>query len=59
MLETNGVLKKIVIDKSGANTAGIRAINKMLLGFGCPELHRHHIRPALAPTCCQHDLDFI
>ncbi len=24
------------IDKSGANTAGIKAINKMLKGFGCP-----------------------
>ncbi|WP_298855726.1 IS6 family transposase [uncultured Ruegeria sp.] len=36
MLETNGLPRKIVIDKSGANTAGIKAINKMLKGFGCP-----------------------
>ncbi|WP_170575970.1 IS6 family transposase [Ruegeria atlantica] len=36
MLVVNGMLRKIVIDKSGANTAGIKAINKMLKGFGCP-----------------------
>ncbi len=36
MLEGNGLPRKIVIDKSGANTAGIKAINKMLKGFGCP-----------------------
>ena len=36
MLETSGLSRKIVIDKSGANTAGIKAINKMLKGFGCP-----------------------
>lgn len=36
MLEINGLPRKIVIDKSGANTAGINAINKMLKGFGCP-----------------------
>lgn len=35
-LEVNGLPRKIVIDKSGANTAGINAINKMLKGFGCP-----------------------
>lgn len=35
-LEVNGLPRKIVIDKSGANTAGIKAINKMLKGFGCP-----------------------
>jgi hypothetical protein len=35
-LEVNGLPRKIVIDKSGANTAGIRAINKMLKRFGCP-----------------------
>ncbi len=35
-LEVNGLPHKIVIDKSGANTAGIKAINKMLKGFGCP-----------------------
>ncbi|WP_298856207.1 IS6 family transposase, partial [uncultured Ruegeria sp.] len=35
-LEVNGLPRKIVIDKSGANTAGITAINKMLKGFGCP-----------------------
>ncbi len=31
-----GLPRKIVIDKSGANTAGIKAINKMLKSFGCP-----------------------
>ncbi|WP_170432380.1 MULTISPECIES: IS6 family transposase [Ruegeria] len=36
MMEVNGLPRKIVIDKSGANTAGIKAINKMLAGFGCP-----------------------
>ncbi len=36
MLEVNGLPRKIVIDKSGANTAGVKAINKMLKGFGCP-----------------------
>lgn len=36
MLEANGLPRKIVIDKSGANTAGIKAVNKMLKGFGCP-----------------------
>ncbi|WP_264187381.1 IS6 family transposase [Ruegeria arenilitoris] len=35
-LEMNGFARKIVIDKSGANTAGIKAINKMLKGFGDP-----------------------
>ncbi len=35
-LSSNGIPSKIVIDKSGANTAGIKAINKMLKGFGCP-----------------------
>ncbi|WP_424830110.1 IS6 family transposase [Ruegeria sp.] len=35
-LEVNGLPRKIVIDKSGANTAGIKAINKMLKSFGCP-----------------------
>ena len=35
-LEVNGLPRKIVIDKSGANTAGITAINKMLKCFGCP-----------------------
>ena len=36
MWEINGLPRKIVIDKSGANTAGIGAINKMLKSFGCP-----------------------
>lgn len=35
-LEVNGLPGKIVIDKSGANTAGIAAINRMLKCFGCP-----------------------
>jgi putative transposase len=34
-LETNGMPRKIVIDKSGANTAGINEINRMLKRFGC------------------------
>ncbi|SLN39325.1 IS6 family transposase [Ruegeria meonggei] len=37
MLEVNGLPRKIVIDKSGANTAGLKAINKRrtrpMLGF--------------------------
>lgn len=32
----NGLPKKIVIDKSGANTAGIIEVNRMLKRFGCP-----------------------
>ncbi len=36
--EVNGLPRKIVIDKSGANTVGIKAINKMLKSFGCPIL---------------------
>ncbi|WP_298854136.1 IS6 family transposase [uncultured Ruegeria sp.] len=36
MLEVDGLPRNIAIDKSGANTAGIKAINKMLKGFGCP-----------------------
>lgn len=35
-LEVNGLPRKIVTDKSGANTAGITAINRMLKRFGCP-----------------------
>lgn len=35
-LEANGLPRKIVIDKSGANTAGIIEINRMLKRFGCP-----------------------
>ncbi len=35
-LENNGIPEKIVIDKSGANKAGIREINKILKRFGCP-----------------------
>ncbi len=35
-LEANGVPQKIVIDKSGANRAGIRSVNKILKRFGCP-----------------------
>ncbi len=35
-LEVNGPPRQIVIDKSRANTAGIKAINKMLACFGCP-----------------------
>ena len=35
-LDVNGLPRKIVIDKSGANTAGINAINRMLKRFGCP-----------------------
>ena len=35
-LEVNGLPRKVVIDKSGANTAGINAINRMLKRFGCP-----------------------
>ena len=35
-MEVNGLPRKIVIGKSGANTAGITAINRMLKRFGCP-----------------------
>lgn len=35
-LEVNGLPRKIVIDKSGANTAGILEINRILKRFGCP-----------------------
>ena len=35
-LEVNGLPRKIVIDKSGANTVGITTINRMVKRFGCP-----------------------
>lgn len=35
-LEVNGLPRKIVIDRSGANTAGINAVNRMLRSSGCP-----------------------
>jgi putative transposase len=35
-LEVNGLPRKIVVDKSGANTAGFNAVNRMLKRFGCP-----------------------
>lgn len=35
-LEVNGLPRRIVIDRSGANTAGINAVNRMLRSFGCP-----------------------
>lgn len=34
--ETISLPSKVVIDKSGANTAGITAINRMLKRLGCP-----------------------
>ncbi|MEE9311458.1 MAG: DDE-type integrase/transposase/recombinase, partial [Planctomycetota bacterium] len=34
-LASNGIPEKIVIDKSGANTAGIRGVNRILKRFGC------------------------
>lgn len=34
-LSSNGIPNKIVIDKSGANAAGIREVNRMLKRFGC------------------------
>lgn len=34
-LEVNGLPRKIVIDRSKANTAGINGINRMLRSFGC------------------------
>lgn len=36
MMEINDLPRKIVIDKSGANTAGIKVISGMPKGFGCP-----------------------
>ncbi|WP_282029611.1 IS6 family transposase [Paracoccus marcusii] len=35
-MEVNGLPRKIVIDKSAANTEGIKVINRMLKRFGCP-----------------------
>ena len=35
-LSSNGLPEKIVIDKSGANTAGIRGVNKILKRFSSP-----------------------
>ncbi len=34
-LSSNGIPNKIVIDKSGANAAGIREVNRILKRFGC------------------------
>jgi putative transposase len=36
MLEINESPTEIVIDKRGANTTGIKAINKLLKRFSCP-----------------------
>lgn len=35
-LASSGIPLKIVIDKSGANGAGIKGVNKILKRFGCP-----------------------
>ena len=35
-MEVTGLPRKIVIDKSAANTEGIKDINRMLRRFGCP-----------------------
>ncbi len=35
-LSNNGIPLRIVIDKSGANGAGIKAVNNILKRFGCP-----------------------
>jgi len=35
-MEVNGLPRKIVIDKSAANTEGIKDINRMFKRFGCP-----------------------
>ena len=35
-LEVDGLPRKTIFDKSGANTAGIKAINMMLKSSGCP-----------------------
>jgi putative transposase len=35
-MEVNGLPRKIVIDKSAANTQGLKDINRMLKRFGCP-----------------------
>lgn len=35
-LEVNRLPRKIAIDRSAANTAGINAVNRMLRNFGCP-----------------------
>ncbi len=35
ILECIDLPRKIVVDKSAANTAGTKTINKMLKGFGC------------------------
>ncbi|NVO56648.1 IS6 family transposase [Rhodobacteraceae bacterium B1Z28] len=35
-LANNGIPLRIVIDKSGANAAGINEVNKILKRFGCP-----------------------
>jgi putative transposase len=34
-MEVNGLPRKIVIDKSAANTQGLKDINRMLKRFGC------------------------
>lgn len=35
-LEAKGLPRKIVIDRTGANTAGINALNRMLKSYGGP-----------------------
>ena len=57
-MEANGPPRKIVIDKSGANTAGLKAINKMLKGFGCP-IPIEMVRRKYLNTIIEQDRRFI
>jgi putative transposase len=54
-LETNGMPRKIVIDKIGANTAGI---NRMLKRFGCP-VPTEMVRINYLNNIVEQDLRFI
>lgn len=55
-LEANGLPRKIVLDKSGANTAGIKAINKMLKNIGCTisieMVRRNQLNNIMNKTIC-------
>jgi hypothetical protein len=53
MLKINTLPTKTVIDKSSANTEGIKAVNKMLKGLGYPiPFEVLLLTSASTPPCC-------
>jgi len=57
-LASNSIPEKIVIDKSGTNTAGIRGVNRILKWFGCLT-QISTIRSKYLNNIIEHDRRFI